>query len=83
MHRPSEIFNGGILPFAMGQSFEPSDEQLVCIQAMSDAEDEFERALDQALRTERQPGDAEHILVSLLNSWRCVRRARASAGYFT
>lgn len=72
----------GLFGLAMGTGkHEPSEDRLAAIQNMVDSEDELERLLDRAYRTEPQPGDSGPILASILNSWRVVRRAREAAGY--
>lgn len=60
----------------------PTDGQLDLIMKMQDAEDAFERAMEQLVRTDfREVDNSESILASLVNSWKCVLRARMEAGY--
>ena len=72
--RISEIPYDGIFQVDMGQA--PTDEQLALLDAIVDAEDALERALDQAMRTSLQPR-AEQMLASILNAYRGLQRARA------
>ena len=73
--RISEIPYDGIFQVAMGQA--ATDEQLALFDAIVDAEDALERALDQAMRTSLQPRGAEQMLASILNAYRGLQRARA------
>jgi hypothetical protein len=75
--RISVIPCDGIFQVAMGQ--EQTDEQLALLDAIVDAEDELEEALDQAMRTSLQPHGAEQVLASILNAYRGLRQARAVA----
>lgn len=59
----------------------PTDGQLDLIMKMQDAEDAFERAMEQLMRTIVDEVNSENILASLVNSWKCVLRARMEAGY--
>lgn len=59
----------------------PTDDQLDFIMKMQDAEDCFERAMEQLMRTIVDKNNSENILASLVNSWKCVLRARTEAGY--
>lgn len=59
----------------------PSDDQLDLIMKMQDAEDAFERAMEQLMRTIVDEANSDSILASLINSWKCVLRARMEAGY--
>lgn len=59
----------------------PTDDQLDLIMKMQDAEDCFERAMEQLMRTIVDKNNSENILASLVNSWKCVLRARTEAGY--
>lgn len=59
----------------------PTDDQLDLIMKMQDVEDCFERAMEQLMRTIVDKNNSENILASLVNSWKCVLRARTEAGY--
>lgn len=75
--------NGGLFGVAMGSdNYEPSEHDIAAIMKMQDAEDAFERSMEQALRTDFK--DDLHIrlaLSALIEAWKCVRRARTEAGY--
>lgn len=59
----------------------PTDDQLDLIMKMQDAEDCFEQAMEQLMRTVVDEVNSENILASLVNSWKCVLKARMEAGY--
>lgn len=51
------------------------------IDAMIDAQQAFERAMEQAARTKFEDDPSIRLaLSSLIGAWRCVVRARAAAG---
>ena len=80
MSHATDVY-GGAFSFLMGHQLRAaSDEELTRLDALIDAEDALNRALDHACRTDREPGDSELILTALLAAWKCVKRARHAVG---
>jgi hypothetical protein len=72
--------DSGLFGVCMGsQIHNPRDPDIEA--AMRDAEHAFERAMEQAARTEFDDElSARLAFSSIIESWRCVVRARAAAG---
>lgn len=73
--------DGGLFGVAMGfENCEISNDDLELINNLIDAEDIFERQMDQ-ISNIILTNNAEEVLISINNAWQCVKRARAAAGF--